>query len=149
MKALHHTNCHSTSRRGYTLVEVIAASGLMAGAIAAAAALSMTMANQEEAAKTKAAAIRYGEAVARLWQLGVNPNNVLLTQTQPQKDASTYSAMSWAVQPASTPTALGDDGGISDGSVETATVNITWRPYGNTTDATLSFDVMRPPAAHR
>ena len=139
----------SRLRKGYTLVEVIAASGLMAGAIAAAASLSMTMASQEEAARGKASAIRYSEAVARLWQLGVNPSGVLLTQTQPQKDSSTYSAMSWTVTPASTPTALGDDGGITDGAVETATVTITWRPYGNTTDATMSFDVMRPTAAHR
>jgi hypothetical protein len=82
----------------------------------------------------------------------VNPSSVLLTQTQsvfePTTASGSYSAMSWTITPG-TPADLGDDGGITEGTVETATVSVTWRPYGSTSDATLSFDVLRPPAAHR
>lgn len=138
----------SRSRAGYTLIEVVAASGLIAAAIGAASALSMTMATQEELSRGQAAAIRYGEAVARLWQLGVDPSSVLLTQTQPEQGVTSYSTMSWLVTPG-TPAPLGDDGGITEGTVETATVTVTWRPYGSTADSTLSFDVLRPPADHR
>jgi type II secretory pathway pseudopilin PulG len=144
-------NARLFSRRrpaGYTLVEVLAASGLIAAAIGAASALSMTMATQEEMARGQASAIRYGEAVARLWQLGVDPSAVLLTQTQPLQGLNTYSAMSWTITPG-TPTDLGDDGGLTEGTVETATVSVTWRPYGSPADTSLSFDVLRPPAAHR
>jgi hypothetical protein len=148
MNAARFSLSRRSARSGYTLVEVIAASGLIATAIGAAAALSMTMATQEELARGKASAIRYGEAVSRLWQLGVDPSTVLLTQTQSVKDATSYSAMSWTITPG-TPAALGDDGGIAEGTVETATVSVIWRPYGNTSDTTLSFDVLRPPAAHR
>jgi hypothetical protein len=142
---------HSFRRRhraGYTLIEVIAASGLIAAAIGAASSLSMTMTIQEESSRTQAAAIRYGEAVARLWQLGVNPSAVLLTQTQSVQGSNSYGAMSWTITPG-TDTALGDDGGIVEGTVETATVSITWRPYGNTSDTSLTFDVLRPLPAHR
>ena len=135
-------------RGGYTLIEVVAASGLMAAAIGAAACLSMTMTTQEEMARGQAAAIHYGEAVARLWQLGVDPSSVLLTQTQPNNSSNSYSAMSWTITPG-TPSSLGTDGGITQGTVETASVNVIWRPYGSTSDSTLSFDVLRPPAAHR
>ena len=135
-------------RAGYTLVEVLAASGLIAAAIGAAAALSMTMATQEEHTRGQAAAIRYGEAAARLWQLGVNPASVLLAQPQGQKGSNALLPMTFAITPG-TPTVLGDDGGIPEGTVETATVTVTWRPFGSATDASLAFDVLRPPPAHR
>ena len=47
---------HRSRRAGYTLVEVLAASGLVASAIGAASALSMSMVQQEELTRGQAAA---------------------------------------------------------------------------------------------
>lgn len=151
---------HSLSpRAGYTLVEVLAASGLVAAAIAASAALSMNMAHQEEFTRSQASAIRYAEAVARIWQLGANPSAVLLTQPYAQPDktpddpeddaaALSYHAMSFTIS-APAATGMGDDGGISHGSVEQAVVTVTYLPYGSQTNATIVLDVLRPAASHR
>lgn len=137
---------------GYTLVEVLAASGLVAAAIAASSALSMNMAHQEELTRSQACAIRYAEAVARIWQLGANPSAVLLTQPQSLPvvvaEATVYDAMNFSIS-APVITGMGDDGGISHGSVEQAAVTVTYRPYGSQTDATIVFDVLRPAASHR
>lgn len=144
---------HSLSlRAGYTLVEVLAASGLVAAAIAASAALSMNMAHQEELTRSQACAVRYAEAVARIWQLGANPSAVLLTQPQSLPvvvdEATVYDAMSFSISAPAT-TGMGDDGGIPHGSVEQATVTVSYRPYGSQTNATIVLDVLRPVASHR
>jgi len=139
-------------RAGYTLVEVLAASGLVAAAIAASSALSMNMARQEELTRSQASAIRYAEAVARIWQLGANPAAVLLSQPQSLPEvvsgSTVYDAMSFTIS-APTASGMGDDGGISQGSVEQATVTVTYLPFGNQTEASIVLDVLRPAASHR
>lgn len=147
-----------SSRAGYTLVEVLAASGLVAAAISAASALSMNMARQEEHTRGQSAAIRYAEAVARLWQIGVDPSTILLTQPYARVDdpgvtgdesaSLSYQAMSYVIS-APAATSMGDDGGIAQGSVERATVTVTWLPCGSTSQTSIIFDVLRPAAAHR
>jgi hypothetical protein len=129
---------------------VLVASGLIAAAIGAAARLSMTMTKQEEMARTQASAIRYAEGITRLWQLGVNPSTVLLTQTQDAigDEDDPPVAMTWFISTAAA-TSMGTDGGISQGTVESATVSVTYRPYGSPADATINFDVLRPAPAHR
>jgi len=152
MTALRLPSC--PSRAGYTLVEVLAASGLVAAAISAASALSMNMARQEESTRGQSAAIRYAEAVARLWQIGVDPSAVLLTQpyavdsSHSVSESLSYHAMSFTV---SSPSAIsmGADGGIPQGSVEQATVTVTWLPYGSSSQTSILLDVVRPAAAHR
>lgn len=138
------------SRSGYTLIEVLAASGLVAAAIGAASALGMTMSSQEELARGQAAAIHYAEAVARVWQMGVNPADILLSQPQGVKGSTTYSTMSYTIATPSNE-GMGDDGGISQGTVEKTTVTVTYVPFGNaaTDTATVSYDVIRPIASHR
>ena len=146
------------SRAGYTLVEVLAASGLVAAAISAASALSMNMSRQEELTRGQSAATRYAEAVARLWQIGADPSAILLTQPYGKADAPnvtgdeaaslSYQAMSFTVS-APSATSMGDDGGIPQGSVEQATVTVTWLPYGSTSPTSIILDVLRPAAAHR
>lgn len=141
-----------SSRAGYTLIEVLAASALVAAAIAASSALSMNMARQEELTRSQASAIRYAEAVARLWQLGANPSTVLLTQPQSLpavvNGSTVYDAMSFSIS-APVAAGMGDDGGIPQGSVEKATVTVTYLPFGSQTDATIVLDVLRPAASHR
>ena len=141
---------HRSRRAAYTLVEVLAASGLIASAIGAASALSMTMARQEELTRGQAAAIRYAEAIARLWQLGVSPSAVLLTQTQGSPGSTGNNPMTFTISGVTT-SSLGDDGGIPQGTVEKATVTVTYLPYGNDSDdqATIVLDVLRPAPSHR
>jgi type II secretory pathway pseudopilin PulG len=141
---------HRAGRSGYTLVEVLAASGLVAAAIGAASALSMTMTRQEELARGQAAAIRYAEALARLWQLGVDPATVMLAQTQGSPGSAGYNPMTYTISGASS-ASVGDDGGISEGNVEAATVTVTYLPYGNadSAPATIALDVLRPASSHR
>ncbi len=137
-----------SSRAGYTLIEVLAASGLVAAAIAAASALSMNMARQEELTRGQSAAIRYAEAVARLWQIGTSPAAVLLTQPQAVDGSNAYGAMTYTIS-APAATSMGDDGGISQGTVEQATVTVTWLPFGSSSQTSIALDVLRPAAAHR
>ena len=117
---------HRYSRAGYTLIEVLAAAGLVS------------------------AAIRYAEALARLWQLGVNPADVMLSQTQGSPGSSGNNPMTYTFSGVSS-TSVGDDGGITEGSVEQATVSVTYLPYGNadTAQATITLDVLRPASSHR
>lgn len=142
----------SRSRRkaGYTLVEVLAASGLLAAAIGAAASLSMSMTQQEEMARGQAVAIRYGEAVARLWQLGVEPSTVLLNQPVGLENSNSADAMTYSIA-ASTAISLGSDGGIPQGTVQKSTVTVSYVPYGkaSTDRVSINFDVLRPADAHR
>jgi prepilin-type N-terminal cleavage/methylation domain-containing protein len=139
-----------SARSGYTLIEVLVASGLVAAAIGAAARLSIAMTQQEEMARTQARAIRFAEAVARLWQLGVNPSTVMLAQTQDAvlAEGAAPTAMSYSIS-APAATSMGTDGGIAQGTVESATVTVTYRPYGSPSNATLTLNVLRPAAAHR
>ncbi len=141
-------------RAGYTLVEVLAASGLVAAAIAASSALSMNMARQEELTRSQASAIRYAEAVARIWQLGANPAAVLLSQPYATPDnpnviGDEVAAMSYTITDPPVAASMGDDGGISQGSVDQATVTVTYLPFGNQTEASIVLDVLRPAASHR
>lgn len=65
-----------TSRRmdqcGYTLIEVMIASALLAVGIAAAAILALTMTSQQEASARVARALNYQEQAGRLYQMGVS-----------------------------------------------------------------------------
>lgn len=131
-------------------MEILAAAGIISGALAGAAALNMAMTRQEEMARGQAAAIRYGETIARLWQLGVNPSDFLLTQSQGAEGSTGYNPMTYSI---STPTtvSLGDDGGIPQGSLEQTSIAVTYLPYGSSDggQATVTLDVLRPPASHR
>src|SRR5687767_13146350 len=130
VNAMNSRRIHPFRRAGYTLVEVLAASGLVAAAIGAASSLSMSMVRQEELTRGQAAAIRYAEAIARLWQLGVSPSGFLLAQTQGSPGSTGTNPMTFTISTVTT-ASLGDDGGIPQGSVEQATVTVTYLPYGN------------------
>lgn len=60
-------------KRGYTLIEVLAAAALVALASGAAASLSMSLGLQEEFARRVAVVRNYQENMAQLWQLGLKP----------------------------------------------------------------------------
>jgi hypothetical protein len=151
VNVMHSRRLHSSlSTAGYTLVEVLAASGLIAAALGAAAALGMSMTQQEELTRGQAAAVRYAEAIARLWQLGVNPAEVLLAQTQGAEGSTGGNPMTYQISSVVN-VSLGSDGGIAQGTVEHATVTVTYLPYGSADDQhrTVVLDVLRPIASHR
>lgn len=60
--------------KGYSLVEVLVAAGLLALGIAAAAMLGMTMISQQEANARVVRALNYQEQASRLYQLGLDPS---------------------------------------------------------------------------
>lgn len=61
-------------KSGYTLVEVLVASGILAMGIAAACSMSLAMGAQEEMNHRIALALNHQENAARLFQLGVGPS---------------------------------------------------------------------------
>ncbi len=61
--------------RGYTLVEAMVAISLLMLAVAAAAALSMTLVNQEEINARAARALNWHENAVRLFHLGIGTNS--------------------------------------------------------------------------
>ncbi len=138
------------ARAGYTLIEVLMASGLIAAALGAASRLSLVTTQQEEMARVQAAAIRYAEAVARLWQMGVDPSTVLLPQVQDAVTGTsgTPLSMSYTIS-AVMNVSMGTDSGGSQGTVEGAAISVTYTPYNSSSTTTLTLDVVRPVAAHR
>jgi prepilin-type N-terminal cleavage/methylation domain-containing protein len=60
------------ARSAYTLIEVLAASSIIAVAMAASVSLSSTLMLQEELSWRVAVARNYQENMARLWQLGIS-----------------------------------------------------------------------------
>ena len=64
------------SKWGYTLIEVMVASSLLCGGVAAATALSLTMVSQEEANHRVSRALHLQECAARLFQLGLSGTEI-------------------------------------------------------------------------
>ncbi len=69
---------HSARRRAaYSLVEVLAAAGIIAIGVGAALSLSLATVGQEEAGHRTSRAINIGENAARLYQLGLSPAEII------------------------------------------------------------------------
>ncbi len=64
-------------RAGYSLVEVLAASGIISIAVGAAAALSMVTVGQEESGNRVARAISIQENAGRMFRLGMSPAEII------------------------------------------------------------------------
>src|SRR6476661_3574701 len=79
-------NISHRAARAYTLIEVLAASAVVAITMTGAVSLSGTMMLQEEMAWRVAIVRNYQENMARLWQLGLAPADV--TALMPAQSAS-------------------------------------------------------------
>ena len=64
-------------RRAYTLIEVLAAGAIVAIGAGAAASLSGTVGLQEDLARRVSVARNYQENMGRLWQLGMDPVDII------------------------------------------------------------------------
>lgn len=62
--------------KGYSLIELTVATGILCLGVAAAASLSMTSTKLDEMNQQKARSVATHEAAARLWQLGLSGNAV-------------------------------------------------------------------------
>ena len=63
--------------RGYSLVEVLAACGIVALGVGAALSLSLATVSQEETGHRIARAVAIGENAARLYGLGLSPDEIV------------------------------------------------------------------------
>ncbi len=68
-----HTQTARKKGSGYSLIEVLVASGILLIGISAAASFSLTMTTQEEMGHRLARGVNYLECHARLYQLGLDP----------------------------------------------------------------------------
>jgi type II secretory pathway pseudopilin PulG len=159
---MHFTPLDKRAPQGYSLVEALIAVGILAGAIAAAASLSMAHARQDAISNDRSVATRYAESIARLWQLGFNTtaemNEIMLRQTYGKSD-ETIGVMTPSITAGTNLTFNDDPGGASpakpQGAIERATIGVTYAPSVNLssgavpTDSTFTIEVVRPVAALR
>jgi hypothetical protein len=62
--------------RGYSLIEMALATGILAAGVAAAASLTMSSVRLEEISHRNARVLSLTEGAARLWQLGLSPSQI-------------------------------------------------------------------------
>jgi type II secretory pathway pseudopilin PulG len=66
----------STRRSGYSLIEVLVATGVITGAVAAAVSLGFATISQEEAGNNMARALCVQESAARLFRMGLSGDEI-------------------------------------------------------------------------
>ena len=112
-------------RAGYTLIEVVASAAFLAVGLAGAVSLSSSMMAQEELSWRVSVARNYQENIARLWQLGLTPGEVMNLVPS----ASGNARLSEVIGPSPTLTATGtanEDGlGVMESAVCNFTINTT------------------------
>lgn len=125
---------------GYTLVEVVASAAFVAIGMAGAVSLSSSMMVQQEMSWRVAVGRNYQENIARLWQLGLSPSEVMNIIPS----ASTNAKLSEVIGSSPTLTAGGqvnaNSMGLMDSAVcnfTTSTNNITGAGAGGTNQVTL------------
>ena len=135
IRSLHTT----VRRRGYSLVELLVALGLLAAGLGAAASLSLTINKQDELNLHRMRALNLAENAARLWQMGVPPSTVLLTE---RDSSSTNIAYSFST--VTTVNVSGVTGDASRGVMEKTTLSVTWTPPGSSAASSIAFNLLRP-----
>lgn len=139
------------SRGGYTLIEVLAAAAVVAVGMTAAVSLSSSLMLQEELAWRGAVTRNYQECMARLWQLGLTPAEVVAVM--PAQSSSPLLNQMINGNPVLVETGTASPGGLGSmqSAAVTAAVNISQNPATEVQGASLTLSVYRPslPAALR
>lgn len=130
--------------RAYTVIEVLAASAVIAIGMTAAVSLSSTLMLQEELAWRVAVTRNYQENMARLWQLGLSPADVVAVM--PTQSASPL--LNQMINGTPSLVEIGTANPSSLGSMQaaavTASVNISQDPLVEVQGAPLTLSVYRP-----
>ncbi len=131
-------------RRAYTLIEVLAASAVLAVGMTAAVSLSSTLMLQEEMAWRVSVTRNYQENMARLWQLGLSPADV--TALMPLQTVSPLLNSMINGTPYVVETGVTNPGtlGSMQAAAVTASVNISQDPSFESQGAPLTLSVYRP-----
>jgi prepilin-type N-terminal cleavage/methylation domain-containing protein len=137
-------NLHrSALRRAYTLIEVLAASAVVAIGMTAAVSLSSTLMLQEEMTWRVAVTRNYQENMARLWQLGLSPADVVALM--PAQSASPLLNQMINGSPTIVETGTTNPGslGTMQAAAVSASVNISQSPTSESQGAPLTLSVYR------
>lgn len=137
-------------RRGYTLIEVLAAGAVISVGMAAAASLASSLMVQEELAWRVSITRNYQENMVRLWQLGLSPaGSKDATNIGAVMPSQTYSALlNEAIN--STPYLIETGSTTPEGlgrllsAAVTATVNVSSDPKKELEGATFTLTAYRP-----
>ena len=140
-----HPTARSISRfaRAYTLIEVLAASAVVAVGMTAAVSLSSTLMLQEEMAWRVAVTRNYQENMARLWQLGLSPADVM--SLMPEQSASPLLNQMINGTPSIIETGVSDPGSLGkmQAAAVTVSVNVSQTPASESQGAPLTLNVYR------
>lgn len=134
----------ATRAAGYTLIEVLAASAVIAIGMSAAVSLSGTLMLQEELSWRVAVVRNYQENMARLWQLGIRAQDVLTIMPAQSDNVLLNQVISGnpvIIQTGTTnPTSLGS----MQVAAVSASVNISQDQTVEIQGATLTLSAYRP-----
>ena len=143
-------NFKGSRRSAYTLIEVLAASAVVAVGMSAAISLSASLMLQEELAHRIAITRNYQENMARVWQLGLSAFG---TSGQPSvasvmPSVSNSPMLSDAINgiPTLVETGVVNPGGLGSmqAALVTAAVNISQNPKVKIQGSSLTLSVYRP-----
>ena len=135
-------------KNAYTLIEVLAAAAIVAVGAGAAASLSASVSLQEEFSRRVAVVRNYQENMAQLWQLGMDPVDIMATMPTTQANRFLRAALFGTAQ-------IIPQGQMTVGAapntatVETAvcraSVNIARNPTAFESGSPFDLAVCRPP----
>jgi prepilin-type N-terminal cleavage/methylation domain-containing protein len=130
-------------RRAYTLIEVLAAAAIVAVGMTAAVSLASSMMLQEEMSWRVAVTRNYQENMARLWQLGLSPADVV--SLMPAQTASPLLNQIISGTPYVVEIGTANPGGLGtmQAAAVTAAVNISQNPSVKSQGAPLTLSVYR------
>ena len=139
----HRLKRHGLSRCAYTLIEVLAASAVVAVGMTGAVSLSSSLMLQEELSWRVAVTRNHQENMARLWQLGLSPAEVMALM--PAQSASPL--LNQAIHSASITSAGTTDPsglGVMQSAYVFTSANVSQDPRAEIQGAPLTLSVYRP-----
>lgn len=142
----NHRKLLPTARiaNGYTLIELLAASTVVAIGMSAMVSLTGTLMLQEEMTWRIAVTRNYQENMGRLWQLGVRPEDVLNLMPSQTDNALLNQIINGTPSIIYTGTTNPSGLGVMQAAAITAAVNISQNPKTESQGSPLTLSVYRP-----
>lgn len=130
--------------RGYTLVEVLAAASVIAVGMAGAVSLYASLIVHEEMSWRVAVTRNYQENMARVWQLGLSPAEVVAIMPAQTANAALNQIIQGTPTIIETGTTNPNNLGTMQTAAVAASVNISQNYLTETQGAPLTLNVYRP-----